>query len=256
MKHFFATLLAVAALSPAAMAIEIPTVAPVKVDFNEWDAESFANSFTFEYVDGYPAEFTFGNKYAGMQCKFTNLVSILNWKYGVTYKDADNWVITTKPVMLTAGATYTITCTVSTGQSGTSNNETFEFKAGPQATASAMTVSLIKSTTFNCDGINPGDTKTYDTTFTPTTSGAYYFGVHNTTKADDGLRFGYHGFTVTYTGGEPEDPSLSGIEDIYVDDNQAVELYDLNGRRVNDATVPGVYIIRRADGSTSKLVIR
>lgn len=254
MKHFFATLLAVAALSPAAMAIEIPTVAPVKVDFNEWDAESFANSFTFEYVDGYGAEFSFGNKYGGMSTnKFTNLVSIKNWPVN---KDADNWVISKTPVMLTAGATYTITCTVSTGQSGADNNETFEFKAGSQATASAMTAQLIKSTTFNCDGISVGDTKTYDTTFTPTTSGAYYFGLHNTTKADDGLRFGYHGFTVTYTGGEPEDPSLSGIEDIYVDDNQAVELYDLNGRRVNDATVPGVYIVRRADGSTSKLVIR
>lgn len=51
--------------------------------------------------------------------------------------------------------------------------------------------------------------------------------------------------------------SESGITDIEADPtNRVVEYYDLSGRRIDNPDAQGIYIVRRADGSTGKILIR
>lgn len=55
-----------------------------------------------------------------------------------------------------------------------------------------------------------------------------------------------------------EESSESGISSIVVDADasKVVEYYDLSGRPVKGQVAPGVYVVRRADGSTGKVIVK
>lgn len=48
---------------------------------------------------------------------------------------------------------------------------------------------------------------------------------------------------------------ISGIEDVIADGDESVETFDLYGRR-SDATAPGIYIMRRSDGTAAKRLVK
>ncbi|MDE7442928.1 MAG: hypothetical protein K2M65_02065 [Muribaculaceae bacterium] len=52
-------------------------------------------------------------------------------------------------------------------------------------------------------------------------------------------------------------PTSSGINEInYGSDSPITHFYNINGMRVSNPTQPGIYIVRRADGTTSKVLIK
>lgn len=69
-----------------------------------------------------------------------------------------------------------------------------------------------------------------------------------------------HKFSGSWTG-KPElintcNDELSSVSEITVDENADVKIFDLNGNQVRSIDAPGVYIIRAANGSTSKKIVK
>ena len=100
--------------------------------------------------------------------------------YSSQTKDADDWLVTTG-IELEAGVTYTIALEAwkPTPQEHI-YTETFEVKVGTEATAEALSTGtqVIKTTEVTTSWTN------YRRTFTPTTSGTYYVGIHATSPKD------------------------------------------------------------------------
>lgn len=182
MKHFFASLLAMAAV-PAALAAGLPAEPPVAIDFSEWDEASFAGAFTTVNANNDTKEFVFDSSMGVAKLEYSRSLA------------GDDWVITKTPLKLTEGVEYTFKVLASSYASGATYAETFEFKAGTSANASAMTTSIIPVTTFSSDMLS--QPKEFEGKFTPATTGDYYLGFHALTPANDGFYIGFGGLTVT-----------------------------------------------------------
>ena len=93
---------------------------------------------------------------------------------------ADDWLVT-PGLVLEAGVTYTIALeAIKPTPVSHTYTETFEVKVGTEATADALSAGaqVIKTTEVTTSWTN------YRRTFTPTTSGTYYVGIHATSPAD------------------------------------------------------------------------
>lgn len=237
MKHLLASLLTVAAVTPA-MAISIPSAPPVLVDFAEWNEPDFKSNFTIQNVNADNETFKWNP--AGQNSHKANCVVM----YYSLVSNADDWVITTSPIALQAGKVYTLTAKASGYNPNKGYEETVGVYIGSTPDHSSMTAVVqprLIATKFDVP-------EELTNTFTVPTSGDYYVGFRCTTPVKDGFWCTYHGFQLTSNDNKaqpstPAAPTLvakaDGTAEVAV--TATVPSVDAIGNAVTDPTTMRFY---------------
>ena len=164
-------LILLALLMTAATGAWAQDAANLKVYYNELNTPVLYNSMT--KIDAN------GDDNNGMYGCWV-LQDYATYIYSSQNKDADDWLVTTG-IELEAGVTYTIALeAIKPSPQEHTYTETFEVRVGTEATADALSAGtqVIKTTEVTTSWTN------YHRTFTPTTSGTYYVGIHATSPKD------------------------------------------------------------------------
>lgn len=121
-----------------------------------------------------------GDQYNEMYGLWLRQDNLVTYTCSTQHKAADDWLVTTG-IELQAGVTYTIAIdAIKPAPVSHTYTETFEVKVGTAATAANLSAgtTAIATTEVTTAWTN------YHGTFTPTTSGTYYVGIHATSPAD------------------------------------------------------------------------
>lgn len=117
-------------------------------------------------------------------------------------------------------------------------------------------VSTDGTMNYDNDVTFPGESDSYTSVTPETWGGDKPFTITNIRRGDSGYKYS-NKLSFDINGGG--DNILSGIEGVSVDSvvDGPTQLFNLQGVRVDEATVaPGIYIRRNADGSARKVIIR
>jgi len=234
---------------------------PYSYDFDNATAGFYQND---GWTGAWATDATAGNPQAGTQMVFSN-----NSTTAVT----NRWLFS-KPYSLSTGNAYTMTFYLR--NFGGTNPQSIKLTVGNEATTTAQSTTLWSSTTV----ANAAWTQ-YTATFTPTTSGTYYFGFNHFSPIQTGteVSLGLDTFNISGVLGtsdtevkrkeisiypNPANDFVSIKSDLKINN---VELFDASGRKVstdlNDNKVdvrslpPGTYLINieTKDGvSTEKFI--
>lgn len=154
-------------------------------------------------------------------------------------KQADDWMIL-PAIAFEAGTTYTVEFQVSTMSDSYAERLAVYFGTAPKP--EAMTGTLLAAKNYAI--YDPVDEKL---TFSPAASGQYYIGFHACSDPDR-AGLGIRNIKI-------DRDANSGIGNIEAADPDAtvIEVYNLQGVKVDLDARAGIYIERRADGSTVKV---
>lgn len=237
MKHIFASVAVLMGFG-SAIAASLPETTPVVVNFAEWTKDDFTQNFKVENANGDESQFIFGNK----------ADSYIIWGGNVVYlryplqSQANDWVITTKPVRLEAGKNYKLIVRASTYAS---DPEIVGAYIGTQPNASAMTQQVIAPTSIKTKFDNPTE---LTGTVSVSATGNYYIGVNNTNPKGDGYYCAIHGFNLSDDNdiAEPAKPEIpvvvadkSGKPQVSV--RVKAPEFDVLGHRLSEVTSINLY---------------
>lgn len=204
MKHFYASLLAALTLTPA-MAIDLPSEPPVMVNFANWNEDDFKKNFVIENANFDNEQFKWIPPGGQLQ-RSRNTVGL----FFTTISDANDWVITSKPVKLIAGLKYKLVGKASAYNPGATYTETVGMYVGTGPKSADMTQVVIKPTMVSTkfDAI-----KELTGEFTVEADGDYYIGFVCKTPKNGGYWCAYHGFDLTAQGtkGQPMTPDAPKV---------------------------------------------
>jgi len=188
---------------------------PVPYDDNFASAASMTN---YTIID---------DNYDKLTWDYNNSSSRAEYNSMAAQNGSDDWLIS-PAIELTANVKYTYT--VYARSFTASMPEKIEVKAGNAATAEAMDKTVIAPV-----DVATGDFTPFTGSFTPSTSGKYYFGLHAITPTDQMSLYVNHIVI---------DEDKSGIEDTIIDNTPSeTTIYTIDGIRIDKITRPGIYII-------------
>lgn len=170
---------------------------------------------------------------------YNKLKSSVDYDSMMARNGSDDWLIT-PAIVLEAGMKYYYTVYARSFTASTA--ERIEACVGESNTVEDMTQKIIEPT-----DVATGEYTPFTGSYTPVTSGKYYFGLHAITPADQ-MTLSINRIEIL-----ADDTAVEGIID--EGDDAAAEYYTLQGIRVNiESAAPGIYICRRGSKS-SKIYI-
>ena len=168
-----------------------------------------------------------------------------------TYRSADSWLISA-PIDFNTGKNLDVTYQISTSASGfvpnvqiglVDSTEPTGFVAAETVTkfGSEVTVTLTPVSSVRLESaVNQKDAA----------APSYRLAIHDGTQDPDGS------YNLALSKIEIKESLPTGVETIGVDVDENEEVYDLTGKRIHDTSnlSKGIYIIRKSNGETSKII--